>query len=66
MRYDAEIRIFDMLDQVMVSVRLWSTDGLSHTPPALQLQQQYLLPGKGEDEPHEWLRDALVLALEST
>jgi hypothetical protein len=66
MRYDAEIRVFDMLDQVMVNVRLWSTDGLSHEPPALQLQQQVLLPGVGESDPRQWLVDSLVALLEST
>jgi hypothetical protein len=59
MRYDAEIRIFDMLDQVHMSVRLWATDGLSHEAPRLVLEEARTLPGVGESRSTSWLADAL-------
>jgi hypothetical protein len=65
MRYDAEIRIFDMLDQVMVQVRVFVTDGMSHTRPDLIVNQGVLVPGKGVDEVDEWLEDALTGLLET-
>src|SRR4051812_5584586 len=59
MRYDAEIRVFDMLDLVHVSIRLWSTEGLSHEKPQLVLVQAFSVPGEGVDDPLEWMENAL-------
>jgi hypothetical protein len=65
MRYDAEIRIFDMLDQVHVSCRVWATDGLSHEPPELVLGWTYSVQGKGTDQPLEWLAEVLCSMTEA-
>lgn len=65
MRYDAEIRVFDMLDQVHVSVRIFATDGLSHEPPQLVLNETHTLHGRGVDDPAEWLADPLCLVTET-
>lgn len=65
MRYDAEIRMYDMLDQVMVSVRVFVTDGLSHSAPNLIVNQAVLLSGKGVDEVGDWLEDGLTALLET-
>jgi len=66
MRYDAEIRVFDMLSDVHIRARVWSTDGLSHEPPQTVLEETYSVPGVGTDCPEEWLRDALIFLLEAT
>lgn len=65
MRYDAEIRVFDMLDLVHVSVRVWATDGLSHEPPQLVLEETHSLHGRGIDAPAAWLADPLCLVTET-
>ena len=59
MRYDAEIRIFDLLDSIAVSARVFATDGLSHEPPDLVLVEIRTLRGVGETHVCEWLADAL-------
>ncbi len=65
MRYDAEIRVFDMLDQVHVSVRVFATDGLSHEPPEVVLEETHTLHGRGSGDPYAWLADPLCMITES-
>lgn len=64
MRYDAEIRVFDMLDLVHVSVRVFATDGLSQARPELVLEETRTLRGVGRSLPEDWLADALCPVVE--
>jgi hypothetical protein len=64
MRYDAEIRIFDMLDQVMVKVRVFCTGEVHLDGPEIVIERGFLVQGVGETDPELWLADALVAVLE--
>jgi len=64
MRYNAEIRAFDMLDQVHLSVRVFATDGVNTTVHQLVVEETQTCPGVGEPDPLEWLKDALIYLLE--
>ena len=64
MRYEAEIRVFDMLDCINVSTRIWATDGLSQAAPEVVFIEARLLRGKGVDDFRQWLADALCPLVE--
>jgi len=64
MRYDAEIRVFDMLDQVHVSVRVFCTGVVHLDAPEVVLEETKTFPGTGEDDPEYWLTDAVMELLE--
>ncbi len=66
MRYEATVTAFDVLDQVWVVVSLRGSDGVSTDRSALLgLQRQTTVQGTGETDPREWLRDALIAAIET-
>lgn len=63
-QFQAHWTAYDMLDQVHLTVRLFRYDGLE-SAGSLVLQESTTIRGTGEDDPREWLRDALVALLES-
>lgn len=65
MRYEARITAYDMLDSICVAVVLYDTDPEPGVDPALELQTASIVRGTGESDPREWLRDALITALET-
>ena len=66
MRYEAEVQAFDMFDQVHVSAVVYSTrPGPDYTREPEAMITGFL-PGTGESDPREWLRDVLVALIERT
>lgn len=65
MRYEAEVRVFDVMDVVHLKLRIWSTDGLDPGPPRLVLEETHTLHGRGIDDPCAWLADPLCLVTET-
>lgn len=65
MRYEAGITAYDFMDQVRVSVRVWSDEKDSEGKPKTEVQYLAEYQGEGVSDPREWLRDALVAALEA-
>lgn len=65
MRYEAEIRIYDVLDQIWIRARVWDTEGQDPpcATPIIELSDS--IAGEGVDHPRPWLRDALIALLES-
>ena len=65
MRYEARVTAYDMLDQVCVVLSVQATDGLGHLGPHQVLSTTLTVRGQGETDVREWLRDALVAAIET-
>jgi len=65
MRYTASIYINDVMDQVVLSVKVIGSDGWSDRSD-LSLEFVTQIRGVGETDPHEWLRDALIALVEIT
>lgn len=65
MRYEAEFHAFDMLDQIHLTVRVWGADGALVQERQVAYQVTDTIPGQGESDPREWLKDALVAMLEA-
>lgn len=65
MRYELQVRAYDVMDQVWISTRvLLSPDepGAQQRPVLASLVQ---VAGTGESDVLQWARDALVSALEA-
>lgn len=65
MRYEAKVQAFDVLDQIWITIRLWSTEGVDPAVSTPVLELQVSVAGQGESDCREWLRDALVAGLEA-
>lgn len=65
MWYIATVNAYDALDRVVVAAVLRATAGGTGDPVEDVLQCVTTIPGVGEDDPREWLRDALVGLLEA-
>jgi len=65
MRYEARITAYDMLDQICVAIVLVALYDDPLSTPEVVLKRVSSLQGSGESEPTEWIRDALVAALET-
>jgi len=64
MWYVTTINAYDALDRVVVAAVVRATAGGVDDPIVDVLQHVSTIPGVGEDDPREWLRDALVGLLE--
>lgn len=60
----AEVHTFDCLGNVHIAASVRQTDGLTQTS-SLVLHVSTDVQGTGEDDPREWLRDALIALLET-
>ena len=65
MWYVATINAYDAMDRVVVAAVVRATAGGVGDPIEDVLQHVEAIPGVGENDPREWLRDALVGLLES-
>lgn len=65
MWYVTTINAYDALDRVVVAAVVRATAGGTGDPIVDVLQHVATIDGVGEDDPREWLRDALVGLLES-
>ena len=64
MWYVATINAYDAMDRVVVAAVVRATAGGVGDPIEDVLQHVATVQGVGEDDPREWLRDALVGLLE--
>jgi hypothetical protein len=64
MRLEARITAYDVMDQIHIAAFVTgSTPPLGERPEPL-LRVLATMPGEGQTEPREWLRDTLVALLE--
>lgn len=64
MRYFANVYAYDVMDSVQITVSLRTVGDQEEDTLSVVLHTATTILGKGEDNPREWLRDALVGALE--
>ena len=64
MWYIATFNAYDALDRVVLAGTVRATAGGTGDPIEPVLQLVTTIPGVGEDDPREWLRDALIGLLE--
>ena len=64
MWYVTTINAYDALDRVVVAAVVRATAGGVGDPIVECFQHVTTVEGVGEDDPREWLRDALVALLE--
>jgi len=60
MRYETEIRAYDVMDSVWISARVWETNPSGPGRSTVLLTVATRLTGEGEPNPATWLRDLLV------
>ena len=65
MYYIATFNAYDALDRVVIAGTVRATVGGTGDPIEVVEQVVTTIDGVGEDDPREWLRDALVGLLES-
>lgn len=56
---------YDCLDQINYACRIREYQDYENDVSSLLVSVQGTLPGRGLDDPHDWLRDVLVAVLES-
>lgn len=56
---------YDALDTVQVVTQVRGQSGVPEEPMTLLLQWSTSIPSTGEDDDREWVRDALLAALEA-
>lgn len=66
MWYTATMYAYDAIDKVVVSATVRATSGYAGAPIAEVYSTVATTQGVGEDDPNQWLRDALVALLEAT
>jgi hypothetical protein len=64
MRYQAHIYAYDLMDKVVVTVSMYTMPGRRHQPPQRVYLKHVQFPGTGESDELEWIKDALIGALE--
>ena len=65
MRYEARMSAYDVMDQIWVTVSLHSQQDVAAGIGTALVHVSTQVAGTGESAPLEWLRDALVSALEA-
>lgn len=56
---------WDVMDRVFVTFRVREYDGSDPTSGETVIDRSTTVAGEGEDDPEQWVRDALVAALET-
>lgn len=64
MRYEARITAYDVMDSVGVIMVVRESTGYAAMADEVVYHKVTTVRGTGEDDPVEWLKDALVAALE--
>lgn len=65
MRYETEIRAYDVLDQIWIACRVWETSPAAPGRSEVLLSVGISTAGEGISEPREWLRDTLIALIET-
>lgn len=65
MWYSATVHAYDVLGRVQIVVRVFGDGGDGEEQMVEQLSCATTIDGVGEPEAREWLRDALVAAIEA-
>lgn len=65
MWFSASVFAYDCLGQVQVNLRVYGDGGTGEGQNRELFSCATTVSGSGEDNPREWLRDALVAALEA-
>ena len=60
MRYEGNIRVYDMFDLVQVSATVWQSPRPALDPSDPLLRRAVCIRGTGEEEPQDWLKKALT------
>lgn len=63
MRYEGNIRVYDLFDLVQVSATVWESPRPAMTLPEPALRRAVMIAGRGEDDPNTWLREAIQALL---
>lgn len=58
MRYEVRLTAYDMLDKVHVTARVVNTE-VWDSPGGPAFEYTLTFPGRGEEDPREWLRQVL-------
>lgn len=61
----ASIHAYDVMGNVFVTATVRQSQPVGEDPKETVTVASTTFPGVGEDDPHEWLRDALVGLLEA-
>lgn len=64
MWYSASINAHDVLDHVVITARVWGDGGMGERQMVEQFSCATTIDGSGEDDPRQWLMDALVGLIE--
>lgn len=62
--HQASVHAYDVMGNVFVTASVQRQEGTTEGSTVLVLQASTTFAGVGEDDPREWLRDALVGLLE--
>lgn len=65
MRYEARITAYDVMDLVWITCTLHSQQDVAEGAGTALVHVHTTVSGTGESDPMQWLRDALVSALEA-
>lgn len=65
MRYEVRLSAYDVMDQIWVSLTLHSQQDVAEGIGSALVHVSTSVAGTGETDPHAWIRDALVAALEA-
>jgi hypothetical protein len=60
----ASIHLYDVMDQVHITVQVLLSDGLEYASPVVEYRLDADIQGVGSGDAHSWLRDALVAIIE--
>lgn len=64
MRYELRMSAYDVMDQIWVTLSLHSQQDVAEGAADALAHISTTVAGVGESDPREWMRDALVAALE--
>lgn len=65
MRYETEIRAYDVLDQIWIAARVWQMSDADPGRSEVLVSVGISTAGEGESDPRVWLRDTLVALVET-
>lgn len=64
MRYEASIRVYDVMGDVVVMAQVWRSPEFFEQRPVPMASAHVSVPGIGETDPERWLARALTILLE--
>lgn len=64
MRYEASIRVYDVMGQITAMAQVWRSPEFGETRPVPMASLHVIVPGVGETDPERWLHRALSMLLE--